>query len=170
MALPRQNFHAESEATLNKLINLTLNYEYVYMAMAFYFNRDDINLPNMTKFFKHCACEKRETLEKLLSLQNTRGGRIVLMDITKPEKSEFGSCVDSMKHALDLEKKYNQAALDFHVITDSHSDPQLSDWIESHLLSESVGIIKTLSDHIGQLTRVGNGLGEYQFDVHTLSN
>ena len=33
-ALPRQNFHADSEAGINKLINLELYESYAYMSMV----------------------------------------------------------------------------------------------------------------------------------------
>ena len=124
----------------------------------------------MKKFLQHCAEEKRETLDDLLKIQNTRGGRILLETIAQPEKSEFGSCLDTISFALAMEKRYNQAALDLHAISDKHSDAQLSDWIESHLLAESVEIIKKLGDYSSQLVRVGAGIGEYQFDQMTLSN
>lgn len=41
----RQNYHAESEAGVNKQINLELTASYVYLSMAFYFDRDDVALP-----------------------------------------------------------------------------------------------------------------------------
>lgn len=124
----------------------------------------------MMKFLKHCAEEKRETLEALLKMQNTRGGRIVFEDIAQPEKSEFGTCLNTITIALALERQYNQAALDLHAISDKHSDSQLSDWIEGQLLAESVEIIKKLGDYTAQLKRVGGGLGEYQFDQLTLKD
>ncbi len=52
-----------------------------FVFQAFYFDRDDVALPGFHKFFKHSSDEEREHAEKLMKLQNTRGGRIVLQDV-----------------------------------------------------------------------------------------
>merc|ERR1711976_272367 len=109
---PRQNYHAESEADVNKQINLELYASYVYHSMAFYFDRDDVALRGFYKFFKKSSDEEREHAEKLMKFQNQRGGRIVLSDIKRPERDEFGSGLEAMETALSLEKHVNQALLD----------------------------------------------------------
>lgn len=48
---------------------------------AYYFDRDDKYLPHFAKFFNAQSKEEREHAEKLMSLQNKRGGRIFLQDI-----------------------------------------------------------------------------------------
>merc|ERR1711976_1097412 len=69
---PRQNYHAESEAGVNKQINLELYASYVYQSMAFYFDRDDIALKDFHKFFSKSSEEEREHAEKLMKFQNQR--------------------------------------------------------------------------------------------------
>lgn len=167
---PRQNYHEESEAAVNRQINLELYASYVYQSMAFYFDRDDVALKGFHKFFKDSSDEEREHAEKLMKLQNTRGGRVVLQDIKKPERDEWGSGLEAMQAALALEKSVNQSLLDLHAISDKHNDYQLSDFIEGHYLQEQVKAIKELSDHVTNLKRVGTGLGEYMFDKETLSS
>ncbi len=81
----RQNFHEESEAGINKQINMELTASYIYQAMSLYCDRDDVAHPNTAKFFKKSSDEEREHAEKLMKYQNKRGGRIVLQDIKKPE-------------------------------------------------------------------------------------
>ena len=44
----------------------------------------------------------------------------------------------------------------------------MSHFIESNFLHEQVEAIKELSDFITNLERIGEGLGEYQFDKLTL--
>uniref|UniRef100_A0A667XHL4 Ferritin n=1 Tax=Myripristis murdjan TaxID=586833 RepID=A0A667XHL4_9TELE len=77
----RQNFHQDCEAAINRQINLELYASYVYLSMAYYFERDDQALPNFAKFFHNQSHEEREHAEKLMKLQNQRGGRIFLQDI-----------------------------------------------------------------------------------------
>lgn len=165
---PRQNYHAECEAGVNKQVNLELYASYVYQSMSFYFDRDDVALPGFAKFFKKASDEEREHAEKLMKFQNQRGGRIVLQAIQKPEKDEWGTGLEAMQGALALEKNVNQSLLDLHSLSDSHNDPQFSDFIEANYLTEQVEAIKELSDYVTQLKRCGPGLGEYLFDKETL--
>lgn len=44
----------------------------------------------------------------------------------------------------------------------------MADFIEANFLHEQTDAIKELSDHITNLERVGEGLGEFQFDKLTL--
>merc|ERR1712043_147956 len=108
----RQNYHTESEAGVNRQINMELYASYCYQSMAFYFDRDDVALPGFSKFFKKSSDEEREHAEKLMKYQNKRGGRIVLQDIKKPDRDEWGCALDAMQVALQLEKSVNQALLD----------------------------------------------------------
>ena len=166
---PRQNFHLESEAGINRQINMELYASYCYQSMAFYFDRDDVALPGFSKFFMKSSDEEREHAEKLMKYQNKRGGRIVLQDIKKPDRDEWGSALDAMQVALSLEKSVNQSLLDLHKTADSHGDAQMCDFIESEYLEEQVNAIKEISDHITQLKRVGTGLGEYIYDRESIN-
>lgn len=160
----RQNFHQESEAGLNRQINMELQASYVYQSMAFYFDRDDVALPGFSKFFKHSSDEEREHAEKLMKYQNRRGGRVVLRDIQKPEKDEWGTGLEALETALGLEKTVNQSLLDLHALASSHNDAHLTDFLEGEFLEEQVESIKKISDLITKLKRAGPGLGEYIFD------
>jgi len=167
---PRQNYHEECEAGVNKQINLELYASYVYQSMAWYFDRDDVALPGFHKYFKKSSDEEREHAEKLMKFQNQRGGRIVLQDVKKPERDEWGSGLEAMQAALALEKHVNQALLDLHKLSDSNGDAQFCDFIEANFLTEQVEAIKEISDHITNLKRVGTGLGEYMYDKNSLES
>lgn len=164
LSRPRQNFHQESEAGINKQINMELYASYVYQSMSYYFDRDDIALKGFAKFFKDSSDEEREHAEKFMKYQNKRGGRVVLQAIQKPDKDEWGSGLEALETALALEKTVNQSLLDLHKIADKHGDAQMTDMIEGEYLGEQVEAIKDLSDKITNLKRVGPGLGEWHFD------
>lgn len=166
----RQNFHVESEAGLNKQINLELHACYTYQSMAFHFDRDDVALPGFSKFFKKSSDEEREHAEKMMKYQNKRGGRIVLQDIAKPVRDSWGTGLEAMQTALELEKNVNQSLLDLHKVATAHNDPQMTDFLEEHFLEEQVESIKELSTYVTNLKRVGPGLGEYTFDKETLDD
>lgn len=167
---PRQNYHADCEAGINKQINLELYASYVYQSMAFYFDRDDVALKGFSDFFKKSSEEEREHAEKLMKYQNKRGGRIMLQNIQKPDRDEWGTGLEAMTVALSLEKNVNQSLLDLHKLGDTHGDAQFCDFLESNYLEEQVEAIKQLSDYVTNLKRVGPGLGEYMFDKETLQD
>jgi len=164
----RQNYHPDCEAGVNKQINMELYASYVYLSMAYYFDRDDIALPGFFKFFKKSSDEEREHAQKLMKFQNERGGRIVLQNILRPTVEEWGSCIDAMNAALELEKNVNQALLDLHKVSETCGDAHMMDFLETHYLTEQVEAIKQLGDYVTNLKRVGTGLGEYMFDKETL--
>jgi len=160
---PRQNFHQDSEAEINKHINLQQYAYHYYQAMGFYFDRDDVALPGFSKFFLSCAEEKLATASKLKKYQNKRGGRLVNQDIKKPDVDEWGTGAEALQAALALEKHLNQALLDLHKVADGHGDKQMMDFLDE-FLSEQVSCIKKLSDMLSNAKRCGPGLGEYMFD------
>ena len=93
---------------------------------SYYFDRDDVALPGFAKYFKKAADEEKEHAEKLMKFQVQRGGRIILNDIKKPAKDEWGTGLDAMQAALELEKTVNQALLDLHKVADANGDFQVS--------------------------------------------
>jgi ferritin heavy chain len=150
---------------------------------AYYFDRDDVALPGMHKYFKHASDEEREHAMKLLKYLNQRGGRIVLQDIKNPDLPTEMTAVEAMTKALELEKQVNevrrglrelfarlrlfvcfQSLLEIHGIAALHSDANMCDFLETEFLQEQVDAIKELGDHITNLERVGEGLGVYMFD------
>ena len=161
----RQNFHAETENVLNDQINMELYASYVYQSMAFHFDRDDVALPGFSKFFKHNSDEEREHAEKFMKYLNSRGGRVILKDIKRPDTDEWGTGLNALQTALNLEKQVNASLLSLHAVASSHNDPHLSNFLEEEFLAEQVEAIKQLGDMITRLNRAGpQGLGEYLFD------
>ncbi|XP_028669376.1 ferritin, middle subunit-like [Erpetoichthys calabaricus] len=168
----RQNYDRDCEAAINRMINMEMFAFHTYLSMAHYFKRDDVALEGFAKFFKEQSEEEQEHANKFMEFQNKRGGRIFLQDIKKPDKDEWGSGLDAMQAALQLEKNVNQALLDLHKLASSRVDPHLCDFLETHYLNEQVEAMKKLGDYITNLQRMGaphNGLAEYLFDKHTLS-
>ncbi|XP_004411286.1 PREDICTED: ferritin heavy chain-like [Odobenus rosmarus divergens] len=169
----RQNDHQDSEAAIDRQINLELYASYVYLSMSYYFDRDDVALKNFAKYFLHQSHEEREHAEKLMKLQNQRGGRIFLQDIKKPDRDDWENGLNAMECALHLEKSVNQSLLELHKLATDKSDRHLCDFIETHYLNEQVKSIKELGDHITNLRKMGapeSGMAEYLFDKHTLGN
>ncbi|XP_068928392.1 ferritin heavy chain-like [Petaurus breviceps papuanus] len=169
----RQNYHQDSEAAINRQINLELYTSYVYLSMSYYFDRDDVVLKNFAKYFLRQSHEEREQAEKLMKLQNQRGGRIFLPDIKKPDRDDWERGLNAMDCALHLGKNVSQSLLELHKLATDKNDPQLRDFIETHYLDEQVKSIKQLGDHITNLRKMGapdSGMAEYLFDKRTLGD
>jgi ferritin heavy chain len=160
----RQNFHEETEVAINAQISMELYASYTYQSMSFYMDRDDVALPGFSHLYKHNSDEEREHAEKFMKYLNKRGGRVVLKDVTRPANDEWGTGLNSLETALDLEKKVNQSLLDLHVIASKHDDAHLTDFLEGEFLDEQVDAIKEYGDLITKCKRAGTGLGEYMFD------
>jgi ferritin heavy chain len=168
LSLARQRYADDCEAAINEQINVEYNVSYAYHAMYAYFDRDNVALKGLAKFFKESSEEEREHAEKLMKYQNKRGGRVKLHSITMPP-SDFnhvdkGDALYAMELALSLEKLTNEKLLSLHGVADRNNDPQLADYIESEFLSEQVEAIKKISDYITMLRRVGKGHGVWHFD------
>jgi len=169
MSAIRQNYHNECEAAINKQINMELYASYVYMSMAYHFDRDDVALEGFHKFFKKQSDEEREHAEKLMKYQNVRGGRIVLQDVKAPAV-EWKCHVTALEDALALERKVNESLLKIHVTAGGHNDAHLSDFLEENFLDEQVESINEISKLITNAKRCGDGLGIYQFDKLTMQS
>ncbi|XP_039359326.1 ferritin heavy chain A-like isoform X2 [Mauremys reevesii] len=166
-----QNFPSESEAAVNHIVNLELYASYIYLSVSYYFDRDDVALRHMAQFQRKQSRKEREHAEKFLKYQNRRGGRIILQDLKKPERDEWGNSQEALECALQLEKTLNQALLDLHKLAIEQNDPHLCDFLKSDYLEEQVRAIKQLGDHLTNLKRLEvpqNGMGEYLFDKLTL--
>nr|AAA41154.1 ferritin light chain subunit [Rattus norvegicus] len=177
----RQNYSTEVEAAVNRLVNLHLRASYTYLSLGFFFDRDDVALEGVGHFFRELAEEKREGAERLLKLQNERGGRALFQDVQKPSQDEWGKTLEAMKAALALEKNLNQALLDLHALGSAQADPHLCDFLESHFLDKEVKLIKKMGNHLTNLRRwqgpqpaqtgvAQASLGEYLFERLTLKH
>ncbi|KAG7492095.1 hypothetical protein MATL_G00011090 [Megalops atlanticus] len=169
----KQNFHPDSEAEINKLINIKLTASYTYLSLGMFFDRDDVALPSFSHYFLERSVKERDQAERLLGYQNMRGGQVVLQTIAKPSREDWKGGLDALTFSLQYQKALNQSLLEVHRTASTHTDPHLCDFLEQHFLSDSHDAIKQLGDYVGSLTRLtssathGN-MGEYLFDKHTL--
>jgi len=165
MSAVRQNFHKQVEAAINKQINMELFASYAYTSMWAYYERDDVALFGMAKFFKEESEEEREHAQKLMKYQISRGGRVVLSAVNPHNCQEWDGALKGLSEALNLEKQVNQSLLDMHKLASEHNDAHLTDFLEEHYLDTQVESIKKLADMITRLKRAGpTGLGEHIFD------
>ncbi|XP_042639149.1 ferritin heavy chain-like [Orycteropus afer afer] len=163
----------EFEAAINQQINLELGASYVYLSMAYYFDREDVALKNFSTYFLGHWREEQEHAEMLLRLQNQRRGRIQLQDISKPEVDTWGTGLNAMEYAFHLEQTINRSLLDIHEMAMEMGDSQLCHFLERHFLLEQERIINELGYHVNNLRKLrasGGGMDDYNFPNFTVSD
>lgn len=169
----RVNFTDTCEAAINEQINIEYIISYVYHAMFAYFDRDNVGLPGIAKFFKENSEEERQHAELLMKYQNMRGGRVKLLTMGSPETEfyheEKGDALHAFEMALALEKLNFKKLLELHKIAEESNDVQLCDFLEGQLLQEQVEAVKQGGVYVSQLRRIGKGHGVFHFD-RTLDN
>jgi len=70
-----------AEDQMNKQIKAELKAGYSYLAMSQYFSRNDVHLPNISKFFKESSDEEMQHAQSFIDYQNKRGGTCQFFDI-----------------------------------------------------------------------------------------
>lgn len=108
--------------------------------MSAHFDRDDIALRNIAKFFKEQSDEERGHATELMRIQAVRGGRVAMQNIQKPEKDEWGTVLEAFEAALALERANNASLLKLHGIAEQRNDAHLTNYIQEKYLEEQVGI------------------------------
>ncbi|XP_042433055.1 ferritin-3, chloroplastic-like [Zingiber officinale] len=167
-SLARQKYADDCEASINFQINVEYNVSYVYHSLFAYFDRDNVALKGIAKFFKESSEEERDHAEKLMKYQNKRGGKVKLLPIITPltefDHPEKGDALYAMELALAFEKLTNEKLLSLHSVAEKCNDPQTVDFVESEFLEEQVEAIKKVAEYVAQLRRVGKGHGVWHFD------
>lgn len=87
---------------LNRQINNELHASYTYLAMAAYFESQD--LPGFAQWFRGHSVEEEAHAMRIFDFVAQRGGRIELDGINKP-KVDFDSPVEALELALANEEK-----------------------------------------------------------------
>ena len=87
----------------------------LFVVQAAYFDRDDVALHGFAKFFRENSSEERDHAMEFQKYQNMRGGRVVFQDIAKPNNDEWGSPLEAIQAAFDLEKKVNLVSKTPHI-------------------------------------------------------
>ncbi|GMI88860.1 ferritin 2 [Hibiscus trionum] len=168
-SLARHMYTDRCEVAINDQINVEYNVSYVYHAMYAYFDRDNVALKGIAKFFKDSSVEERQHAEMFMDYQNKRGGKVVLESMLMPmseyDHPEKGDALYAMELALSLEKLNNEKLLNLHKMANEVNDVHLADFIETEFLTEQVESIRKLSEYVAQLRRVGKGHGVWHFDL-----
>jgi len=161
-------YSPESEAAVNQQIKAELEANYAYIQMAQYFDRSDVSLKNIAKYFRENAKEESEHAQNFIDYQQRRGGTVQLFPIQPFILPPKFDALKAFEKALELENHVYDVLLKTH---DSNpNDPELQDFVASEYLHEQVKAIYEIKGHIANINRVGQGLGIYMFDKEFMKN
>lgn len=140
------------EEALNKQINNELVASYNYLAMAAYFDRQ--NLGGFAEWMQKQSDEERGHAHRLFRYVLDREGNVVLEAVEKPE-NDYGSIKEVFSRSLEQEKKNTADIYKLYELA-----RELNDYATvSHLqwmLDEQVEEEKTVSDILGRLGLAGD--------------
>lgn len=153
---------------VNKQIDLEYKASYSYHALFSYFDRDNVGLKNIAKFFNKCSLEEREHAHNFMEYQNKRGGNVSFTGIKTPViniNNTNYDVLEAFKIAYSLEEEVYNHLLKLHKLGDKCNDPQFCDYIESEFLEEQINAMNEIKVYISQLERIGDdGHGVWDFD------
>lgn len=145
------------EEAINEQINKELYSEYLYLAMAAYF--DAVDLPGFANFFKVQVQEERFHAMKFYDFLNERGGKVVLKKIDKPQ-TEFESPLDIMeisyKHEQYVSDLINKL-MDLAISENDHAVKSFLNWYVDEQVEEEDSMNKILNQ-LKWIDGKGNGL------------
>lgn len=160
----RHNFSEDVEKSINDLINVFYFGAYTCRSMQFYFDRDEVAFFGMAEFNRLKADHQLNFVRKLEDYQVIRGGKVVLTDIKKPDRDEWGTPLDSLQYLIDMKKLQVQNCLKLHNICEKNNDEHLKEYLETEFLEPLFESIRKVGVMITNLQRAGTGLGEYEFN------
>lgn len=168
-----QSYHPDCEAALNHQISLELYASYVFKSLSSYFEGTSVTLKHISLSFLRQSTEQREHAQRLMWLQNQRGGRTHLQDISRPGGSHWENSQKAMESALCLAVGVNQNLLRVQQLAVEKNDAHLSSFLERNSLHEQVKSIQELVERVTNflLLRAPElGLSEQLHDKLTLDD
>lgn len=150
-------WNTELQTEVNSQINKELKASFVYYNMSLYFDREDVALDNLSKYFKKMSDEEKEHADMLCRYLNKRGGSVVLTDIPVPllDISMENDILDSFTKSLTLEKNIDMSLKHLYSKAEEHQDINFCNFLEQ-FLEEQIGSINELSKQITRLNRLKN--------------
>ncbi|XP_028737162.1 ferritin heavy polypeptide-like 17 [Peromyscus leucopus] len=171
-SLVRLNYDQDCEDAVNSHIQQQLQASFVYLSMASCFDREDVALENLKRFFLSKSQRCKASAEMFMLLQNKCGGSIVLRNIPRPDHDSWHGGIHAMECALHMEMTINQSLLNLHELAKGKGSTYLCDFLENHCLDEQVQVLKEMSSNLSSLRQMEdpeNGLAEHLLEKLSLS-
>ncbi|XP_063098888.1 ferritin heavy polypeptide-like 17 [Cavia porcellus] len=145
------SYHPECEAAVINQIHLQLHCSYIYLSMALYCNSVSGALKNYSHFFLRRCHQWQEGAEKLMRMQQDRGGSVVLCNIVKPNISNWHACIQAVEYAFRVENTLKQSLVLLHSLATDKNDSDLSTFLLYHYIKPQVPVLNQLENCLTSL-------------------
>ncbi|RUS83970.1 hypothetical protein EGW08_008276 [Elysia chlorotica] len=180
VAMVRQSYTCDVNCLLIKQIHHEMSASFLYQAYASYFQRADVSLPGIQKFFAQASHEERGHADYLIDYVNKRGGHVQL-DQLEVDRADWMEGLMALEDALAVERFVNRKLLDLHKRADDLGDAHLAHILEHDFLQEQVKAIYDLGQYVTRLRKFAPKnirnvrtssyrLAEYMFDQNLLKS
>jgi ferritin len=134
----------KTQSALNKQINFEFYSSYLYLSMSAYFQAQ--NLQGFANWMQRQAAEEVQHAMKIYDYISTRGGRVELQAIAKPQ-TDWDSPLDAFehtyKHEQDVSKSYNEL-LDSLASENDHATNIFLQWFVNEQVEEEASVVGVL--------------------------
>ncbi|GAB1443561.1 ferritin [Ignavibacteriales bacterium] len=136
---------AKMEKALNEQINKEMFSSYLYLSLAAYY--ETINLSGFAAYYKVQANEEYEHAMKIYNHIHSRGGKVVLEAIEKPQ-AEWAGALAGLKAAYDHEQFISKsifALVDLAYELKDHSTNTFLNWFVEEQIEEEESALEVVT-------------------------
>ncbi|XP_037381560.1 ferritin, heavy subunit-like [Talpa occidentalis] len=122
----------DCRVALNEIASFELNISDAYLSMACYYN-EETGLPPFAPFFEDQAEVKREHAKEFLRYLRTREAKICLPVIKRPDIDNWGTGIQAIESALELENKLEKLLEDLKTLASGKKETNLLRFLRKFL-------------------------------------
>ncbi|XP_006916745.1 ferritin, heavy subunit-like [Pteropus alecto] len=122
----------ECRVAINQVASYELHVSDAYLSMACYYN-EDTGAPLFASFFEDQAEVKREHAKQFLRYLRKREGKICLPVIKRPDLDNWGTGIQALESALELENKLTKLLQDLKTLASVNSETDLLRFMGKYL-------------------------------------
>lgn len=162
---------SEWKETAGKLLSKQLNNEYTafyfYTSCSSYFDKKNVELPGLRKFFKKMAEEELEHAQGIIDFMNAREMDVSLLSLND-YSTDYKNVIDVFKKSIDFEEKVLTDLSCIYKHAEENNDYTTTTFLDPYVI-EQVNSIKELNSLLVNAERCIDPLGIYLFDQQFLS-
>ncbi|KAK1348487.1 Dysferlin [Hamiltosporidium tvaerminnensis] len=151
---------------LSQQLNLEYKAFYIYSACNAYFDRSDVALQGLSKYFKKMYKEELTHAKGIIEYMNKNDINIEFKNIQIDDlkiKFENLDVVSIFEKCIEFEKAVQKNILEMYKYAEENDDYSLCVFLDPYV-AEQVDSIKELKDHLKNAIRCKDNLGVYIFD------
>ncbi|KAK2491738.1 hypothetical protein MC885_013309 [Smutsia gigantea] len=119
-------FSEDCRVAVNYIASYELHVSDAYLSMACYYNEEEAGVPHFAAFFEDQAEVKREYAKQFLRYLRRHQGKICLPVIKRPDIDNWGTSIQAIESALQLEITLNKLLQDLKSLASEKRETDVS--------------------------------------------